>query len=413
MVSVLIVEDDPNKLSRIKRVFDDLDRGDVVTHDLGNTTDAIKWLQGNHCDVLVLDLHIPLRHGEDPRKQGGEQLIRKLLRADSQCSIPSQAVGLTAYEELRDEFRSHFEREGWVIAKYDQTSKEWEETVANTVRREAFASKGDVRRGVLLALHGIRTTAEWHRTLADVAQAENWICPIQHMWYGRFSVFQFLSPFARTAKIGWFRTRYTETIRAYEGRVIQTLLPSVVAHSFGTLILGNALTRFKDIRVDSVILCGSILPRDFPWDTLIANGQVQRVLHDIGRDDKWAKICSFVVPGTGSSGRDGFSTADPQLVEEVHNLSHNEYFDALQMQKHWFAFLNTVHARRKAGDSGVVPVRRGDHPWLSPIVSVAVVVILLCVLSGMAYLAAKIVGGIGDYLIEIACSWFAVVLKRS
>ena len=386
---VLVVEDDANKLLRVKRVFAELNRTDVVVHHEDNALDALNWLQKNHCDVLILDLLLPHRRGEGPSKQGGEELLRKLLRADSRCSMPAQAVGLTAFNELRRDFRSLFEREGWVIAKYESSSKEWEETVANTVVREALVATDGIRSGLLLPLHGIRTNADWHRTLADVAQSENWICPIQRWWYGRFTIFQFLSPFARSAKVRWFRQRYTETMEAFDGRVSGNLPPSVVAHSFGTLILGNALVKFKDIRVDRVILCGSILPKDFPWDELIENGQVQRVLHLIGKNDRWSTICKFVIPGTGSSGREGFTCSNPHVRQEVNNLSHNEFFDSRQIRKQWFSFLNTDFPQRHSEKSVAVRQSRGDHPWVASLLSPLVMSLLILLTVFGIYCASK------------------------
>lgn len=98
---------------------------------------------------------------------------------------------------------------------------------------------------IVFLLHGIRTHARWQRGFADVASHHNWKCPLDGWWYGRFSVFQFLTPFARRAKVAWFRSRYTTAFKEHQ-RIISASsdrLPSVVAHSFGTYILGYALLK--------------------------------------------------------------------------------------------------------------------------------------------------------------------------
>ena len=385
MISVLVVEDDTHKLARVTKVLREARHvgNELSISHVGNATDALKWLEAHPCDLLILDLQIPRRKGESPHKLGGEELLRKLVRKDSKCHQPMRAVGLTSFDDLREQFRTQFEREGWVISKYDGSSRDWEDTVSNAVKSLSVAFSVGRRKGVLLPIHGIRTSAGWHRTLADVAQELQWICPIEHWWYGYFSIFHFLTPFARSAKVAWFRRRYSEEMRRYETRGVDRCLPSIVAHSFVTFILGNALCKYKDIHVDCIILCGSILPIDFPWDVLIANGQVQRVLHHIGKEDYWPVVSAFVVPGTGASGRYGFNCSSPRLVQEYHNLSHNEFFDGQQMRTHWFAFLEADAPVQSTGNTHVVWRSRGDHPWLSPILSV----VAFCILLALGFLA--------------------------
>jgi pimeloyl-ACP methyl ester carboxylesterase len=193
---------------------------------------------------------------------------------------------------------------------------------------------------VVFPLHGIRTLAEWQKAFADLAAKHSWICPLDRWHYGIFSIFNFVNPRDRFAKVTWFRSRYTEALNEY-----QTIIdgdedrPSVVAHSFGTYILGYSLLRYNNIKFDKVILCGSILPTNFPWDELIESGQVHAVRNDIGVEDFWSKVCGFVVPGTGPSGKQGFSKKHPRLIQTEHNLTHSEFFESSWMKENWIPFL--------------------------------------------------------------------------
>src|SRR5438552_17651285 len=116
---------------------------------------------------------------------------------------------------------------------------------------------------VIAPLHGIRTTASWQRTLSDAAQAKGWRCALEMWNYGRFSLLRFLLPWQRETKIRWFRETYTAFMRDSTFDLNPNNLPSIVAHSFGTYVLGYALLKYDNIRFDKVILCASILPRDF------------------------------------------------------------------------------------------------------------------------------------------------------
>ena len=42
--------------------------------------------------------------------------------------------------------------------------------------------------------------------------------------------------------------------------------PSIVVHSYGTYIAGEAMLKYPEIKFDRMILCGAILRSDFPWD---------------------------------------------------------------------------------------------------------------------------------------------------
>ena len=127
---------------------------------------------------------------------------------------------------------------------------------------------------VICPLHGIRTLAMWQRGLSDLLARHGWVCRLDRWSYGRFSILAFVTPWTGEAKLGWLRRQYDAEMHDRRLILAKGRPPSVVAHSFGTYILGYTLLGFDFIRFDKVILCGSILPPDFPWDHLIER-QVQ------------------------------------------------------------------------------------------------------------------------------------------
>jgi regulation of enolase protein 1 (concanavalin A-like superfamily) len=124
-------------------------------------------------------------------------------------------------------------------------------------------------------------------------------------------------------------------------------LPSIVAHSFGTYILGYALLKYPFIRFSKVLLCGSLLPRDFPWRGLIDRGQVQAVRNEYGVQDIWARVVRWFVAGSGPSGVLGFidgetddSKRENERFEQAEFLyPHSEYFSEGHMEAFWLPFL--------------------------------------------------------------------------
>jgi pimeloyl-ACP methyl ester carboxylesterase len=146
--------------------------------------------------------------------------------------------------------------------------------LASEVRRLNQLSAGaplssplKVEAKVIFPLHGIRTRAQWQRAFADVAQLAGWNCRLEKWYFGWFSIFQFLSPWSRNAKVRWFRGVYDDEVNRRD-LLNKEEHPSIVAHSLGAYIVGNALLKYPYIRFNKVILCGCILPCDFPWDRL-------------------------------------------------------------------------------------------------------------------------------------------------
>ena len=193
---------------------------------------------------------------------------------------------------------------------------------------------------VVFGLHGIRTHAAWARLLYEVGAEAAWQVRMDRWNFGYFSLFQFLSPWARRAKIQWFRRAYSEEMENRKVLLAEGKLPSIVAHSFGTYILGNALLKYDWLRFNKVILCGSILPHDFPWDKLIERGQVQAVRNEYGVKDVWTGVVRWFVARTGPSGRKGFLCRHERFEQEEFNYEHSEYFDRGHMGAKWLPFLN-------------------------------------------------------------------------
>jgi serine/threonine-protein kinase len=200
---------------------------------------------------------------------------------------------------------------------------------------------GPERGRVLFALHGIRTDGLWQQALMELAQAHEWRCRSYRWHYGYFSLLKFLLPWQRAARIDWFRKTYEAEMRSRDVPLSEGQLPSIVAHSFGTYILGKTLIANKQIRFDKIILCGSILPCDFPWEVLLSRGQVNRIRNEYGTNDVWPRLVRWFVRGAGPSGRDGFtSRCGPTLLEQEEFLfSHSAYFDQGHIEEHWFPFL--------------------------------------------------------------------------
>ncbi len=151
-------------------------------------------------------------------------------------------------------------------------------------------------RPVVISLHGILSRGEWQKKLSPLLHN----CKYYPLDYGYWIILELFFPFLRTRRYEWFRKEYNN-IREKNDRAI----PSIIAHSFGTLILANAIKIFTDLKFDKIILTGSIIPRDFNFEEHYNRNRYTRLLNIISRNDIWSNLATFL-PQTDSSGANGF-----------------------------------------------------------------------------------------------------------
>lgn len=185
----------------------------------------------------------------------------------------------------------------------------------------------------VITLHGIRTRGEWQKRLVPIL-AKNGMVPYP-LDYGHFSALDLLSNRAREKKLRWLREQM-DFIRTDSGDPE----PSIVAHSFGTYLAGKLIRDFPGQYFDKVILVGSILPTNFPWQKLLAAGQVKWVLNEYGGLDIWPKVASRLVADAGDAGTKGFTDKSPFLVQRGYDgFGHSSYFMDSHYQKQWLPTL--------------------------------------------------------------------------
>jgi pimeloyl-ACP methyl ester carboxylesterase len=194
---------------------------------------------------------------------------------------------------------------------------------------------------VVIAVHGIRTDAKWQKLLAEVA-ADNGL-QIRLHDYGYFGIPKLLFPPSRAKKVGQFYEYYSSRISDKNLRIDlgnYEKRPSVIVHSFGSYIVVNCMLEHRDVKFDKIILCGSILPEDFDWSILFGRDQVNRVCNECGHKDFWAGVVGTVVPGTGKSGRSGFTFCSANFGQEHFELrTHTEFAYRNHIQEYWLPFL--------------------------------------------------------------------------
>lgn len=194
---------------------------------------------------------------------------------------------------------------------------------------------------LVFSIHGIRTKAVWQGNFEEImAKYSILCCPFK---YGYFGLLKFLWGRSRNKMIDLFYEFYSEVIEKYYDSIDldnEMRRPSIVAHSFGGYILGYCMLKYPDVKFDKVILCGSILPEDFDWDTIVLRGQINFLRNEYGVYDFWGKVVGFIVPNTGMSGVNGFHRTTTHITEERYDyFKHGDYFKGQHIDKYWVPFL--------------------------------------------------------------------------
>lgn len=131
-MKILIVDDSIIKINKIKTVINETNVNSefLIAH---NKADAMSFILLNlNIDLMILDLNLPNRKGEEPKRLAGLSLLKELNRRAS-ISKPQHIIGLTAYTELKNETTNEFVENGWIIITYDNKKSDWEATIKNKV----------------------------------------------------------------------------------------------------------------------------------------------------------------------------------------------------------------------------------------------------------------------------------------
>jgi len=129
MLKVLIIDDTQEKIVEIRRVL----TGYVEEPDdvpiCGSIRDALKACSNTRYDLVILDLFIPYRAGEDPNPTNAQNFL-KLIKEDDDYICPVFVIGITRAQDLT-QYKSFFEAETMQVLYYADNDDTWKEQLSN------------------------------------------------------------------------------------------------------------------------------------------------------------------------------------------------------------------------------------------------------------------------------------------
>jgi pimeloyl-ACP methyl ester carboxylesterase len=196
--------------------------------------------------------------------------------------VPVQGTGHAQAIRFKDSPYASERRQKCMAALGD------DETVEQ-LRRESRQLPDDSNTQVetlVLVLHGIRDMGEWtpqydtplreafRQKYGDAEKLQ-----VEHPSYGYFAMGPFLLWSDRQVNVRWFMDQFTELKAKYPN--LKTI--DLIAHSYGTYVVANALRKYKAMRIDRAVFAGSVVRRDFDWS--IVKGRIQEVRNYVGSND--------------------------------------------------------------------------------------------------------------------------------
>ncbi len=174
---------------------------------------------------------------------------------------------------------------------------------------------------VFIVLHGIRASnREWVRQACNLIRSKlaptDLTVKIIPSTYGWFSAVKFALPMTRKKNIEWLQDQYSEQMALSPGAEFNFL-----GHSNGTYMLGQSLGRIAGMKFNRVILVGSVLPTQYPWQKRFQNDQVKYLRNERSSCDFPVGILCSALHGIGmhdigTGGFEGFSNyVGCQIIE--------------------------------------------------------------------------------------------------
>jgi len=127
MLKVLIVDDSKGKVEKILEIFQPYQEArKCVVEECSSINSAKALFLKTQYDLVVLDIQLPMRDKEEPRKDGGIELLTE-LHARTIYHKPICIVGLTEYSDILSQVAPHFEDTLWSVILFDASSEAWSE----------------------------------------------------------------------------------------------------------------------------------------------------------------------------------------------------------------------------------------------------------------------------------------------
>lgn len=323
MLKVLIVDDCNARVEMIARAVKDSDIGRYIDLDCCGTADRARSAMLQPFDVLILDILIPKKDGGVAQALHSINLLSDITDPGKKFIRPRLIIGLTADTVGLKSHQESFLKVAAIVVDGNLIKLDWLNLIVEQLRDATIAAQKTsklVSDKILISVHGIRTFGHWQKELKQ--GLEKYSRSFQHIEvkYGFFDLLSFVIPALRQRKAKAVARRIAKIITENPSVDIH-----IVAHSFGTLVVSEALKLRLEKKVKNIIFCGSPMLHSTDIDHIISNSE--RTINDCGTRDYVLIAARMFVFGLGDAGRVGFMREhSPCFNNRYHRGGHDLYF---------------------------------------------------------------------------------------
>lgn len=329
-MKILLLEDNPSKAKDIRdcveNTFDIQIKIDIETTLSG----AKNKVRKEHYDICFIDISLPPKEDADPKIGAGIDFL-ETIKTKKNFKLPRHIIIISEFDDLIEKYAEELKEQLFYIIKYDSTSKKWKVQVEEKLKM--IIKSELIKKSILIAVHGINTRGEWRDNLAAVVtQHTKNIC--YHPWAYKNFILKIFLPNWRENVLKEFVAFYDSITygKDYDKKYI-------VAHSYGTYIVFQALKRFSHIRFDKVIFLGSPIKENTNWEEDELNKKFGKMYFYIGCSDKVLERFAPLAK-LGKSGQKGFDKEYSNIeIIKSKFAEHSDCFSKDIMKEEWLSKL--------------------------------------------------------------------------
>lgn len=132
MIDILVVDDDKEKAKKIASLLSNIPEIGDNFHIVSDLVTARRSLSEKKYDLLLLDLNLPQRYGDDAQQDSGVKFLEEINRS-VRLIKPTHIVGLSAFDELINIHKDKFEDQSWSLVRYSGNENGWEKKILNKI----------------------------------------------------------------------------------------------------------------------------------------------------------------------------------------------------------------------------------------------------------------------------------------
>ncbi|MFV7790910.1 hypothetical protein ACNO6Z_08615 [Aliarcobacter lanthieri] len=346
MINILIVDDNKNRLNKLKNKILELDNSKFCIIDESTcSNEAEELLKLKQYDLIILDVVLPKKNKDIASPKVGLHLLRKINKSVNGIFLPRKIIGITGYIDDISDFKEDFDNYTSNIIEASINKQQWISNIVNyidSLTNSIITSNNISSNKLLLSFHGIRTFGLWQDKLEELVKckANNFV--FEQLKYNYFSIFLFFIPFFRHKLIKELKKDFDRILTQNIDKKIY-----IVSHSFGTYIAVKLLeTTNINVKIDTLILSGSVLPNNYDL-SIILDKNVIKIVNDCARNDYILVLSKLLVPSFSDAGRTGLigrTSCESEILNRFYKGGHSVYFDKLDtndniMNKYWVPIL--------------------------------------------------------------------------